>query len=351
MVEVTKQNKSTIAVLISVLVAAIVAAAAGIGVNINLQQSEDGYQAQIEYVDNVEAAPEPVMTVEEPGGRGSYEEVVTEFDGENIPTVESVESDGPVTEVNIPECPEGQECGRGAAFNVEIGSPEAFRSSTLGRCIDTDGYYGGQCWDLASAFWIAYTGRNLSTCGTGAAKGSIADGCWQQNAGNDFTMIWDPTQLQAGDWVFFNTGEWGHVGMAQGNYNNGYVTLLGQNQGGGYCNGGGAATNLINISLKDFAGAFRPNIYIPPAPAPEPEPTPEPETPVIDVCQRREVLKGDTLGKIMLECRGEIEWGTPMDEYASHWYSTKLQRYLTVYDGWVSVGGYGLFAGDVIEYK
>jgi hypothetical protein len=73
--------------------------------------------------------------------------------------------------------------------------------------------------------------------------------------------------------------------MALGSYNNGYVALLGQNQGGYACDGGGQATNIINISLKDFAGAFRPKTYEKPdpepTPEPEPEPVPEPEpTPV-----------------------------------------------------------------------
>lgn len=311
-------------------------------------------EATVEYGEGQKAT----ITVGEPGGRGSYQEEVTEIEGEEIPTVEEVDANGPQTEVNAPECPEGKDCGRGAAFDVDISSPTAFRLSTFGRCIDTDGYYGAQCWDLTNAFWWAYVNRSLDTCGTGAAKGTIANGCWQKNAGGEFTMIWDPTQLQAGDIVVFNNGQWGHIGMAMGTYNNGYVTLLGQNQGGGYCNGGGSATNIVNISLKSFAGAFRPNIYIPPTPTPAPEPTPEQttqestqETAQISACVRREVQFGDTMAKYMRECRGEVEWGLPMNEYASHWYSTKLQRYLTVYDGWASIGGYGLFAGDIIEYR
>lgn len=344
-----KNDKDLPRNIIVAILAVILAILTGVGVNIGIQTNEQGkLEATVEYGTEENAT----ITVGEPGGRGSYEESVTEIDGTDIPTVVSVESNGPVTDVNAPECPEGVECGRGAAFGVDITSPETFRNSTLGRCINTDGYYGAQCWDIIDAFWIDYTGRTFNTCGTGSAKGTIVDGCWQQNAGAEFTMIWDPTQLQAGDIVIFNTGQWGHVGMAQGTYNNGYITLLGQNQGGGYCEGGGAAANLINISLRDFAGAFRPNIYIPPAPAPEPEPepTPEPEV-VVDKCQRWEVQEGDTLGDIMQECRGEIEWGEPMNEYAKGWYSTLFQLYPTVFDGWASTGGYGLFAGDVIEFR
>lgn len=342
----------------AVLMVAIVGVVAAVAISVT---NGAKLEATVEYGEGQKAT----ITVGEPGGRGSYQEEVTEIDGEEIPTVESVDANGPQTEANPPECPEGKDCGRGASYDVDISSPTAFRESTFGRCIDTDGYYGAQCWDLTNAFWWAYVNRALDTCGTGAAKGTIADGCWQKNAGSEFTMIWDPTQIQAGDIVVFGNGEWGHIGMAMGSYNNGYVTLLGQNQGGSYCNGGGSATNIINISLSHFSGAFRPNIYIPPAPVPEPAPEPPLESEengqngshsagdvnTFDGCTRREVQEGDTLGKIMLECRGEVEWGIPMNIYAGHWYSTKLQRYLTVYDGWASAGGYGLFAGDVIEYR
>lgn len=336
--------------IIAVVVIVVIGALTGVGLNISINNQKEAAEANVEVTvpeAEIEYADEQIPAViTEETGQGAVEQEVTEIGGEVIPTVEAVDSNGPVTEVENTECPEGEECGRGAAFNVDITTPATFQNTTFNRCIDVDGYYGAQCWDLGAAFWLTYTGRTLTTCGTGAAKGAIADGCWQQNnAGGEFTMIWNPAELQAGDWVFFNTGTWGHVGMAMGSYNNGYITLLGQNQGGGYCAGGGSSTNIINISLRDFAGAFRPNIYIPPEPAPEPEPEP------VNTCQVREVVKGDTLGKIMQECRGEVEWGEPMNEYARHWYSTKYMVYPTVFDGWASTGGYGLFAGDVIEFR
>ena len=309
-------------------------------------------KAEIEYSQNPEPATitlgdEPIDGVETGQGSIGDEVRIDAINGYGVPTVEAVGADGPVTEVNNSECPEGEECGRGAYVpTLDISSPQAFANQVLGQCIDVDGYYGSQCWDEMAAYFINYIGHTLYTCGTGAAKGTIADGCWQQNAGSEFTMIWDPTQIQAGDIAVYSTGQWGHIGMAMGDYNNGYFTLLGQNQGGPACPGGGAAGNIINLSTRDFIGAFRPNIYI----KPEPEPEPEPE-PVVDVCKVREVVKGDTLGKIMKECRGETKWGAEMNDYAQHWYSTKFQSYLTVYDGWASINGVGLFAGDVIEYK
>ena len=327
--------------LIATVLAVILAALGTAGV-VTLVNNEDG---SVEVKTETNIAPAEIEYAEE-----QVPAVVTEESGhgaietEEIPTVEAVDSNGPVTEVNNPECPEGEECGRGAYVpTLDISSPQAFANQTLGVCIDVDSFAGSQCYDSMAAYFVNYTGHTLYTCGTGAAKGTIADGCWQKNAGNEFTMIWDATQIQPGDIAVYSTGTWGHIGMAMGEYNNGYFTLLGQNQGGAPCPGGGAAGNIINLSTRDFIGAFRPNIYIKPAPAPEPEP--------IDQCKVREVQKGDTLGKIMQECRGEVEWGAAMNNYAQHWFSTKFQTYLTVYDGWASTNGVGLFSGDVIEYR
>lgn len=66
--------------------------------------------------------------------------------------------------------------------------------------------------------------------------------------------------------------------MALGPVKNGYVALLGENQGGRYCQGGGAATNIINISIKNLIGFYRPKAYVKPAPAPTPAPTPKHQT-------------------------------------------------------------------------
>ena len=286
----SKKGQKLPIILLIVVLAAIIAIATGVGVNVSVQSNEDGYKAQIEF----SGEQKPVEITDESeikkieGGQGEIK-----LDGETIPTVEAVESDGPVTETGENGCPEGEECGRGAGYPaLDVSSPQAFANQTLGVCLDVDGYYGAQCWDSMSAFFYNYAGRILDTCGTGAAKGTIADGCWQKNAGNEFVMIWNPTELQAGDIAVFSTGQWGHIGMAMGGYNNGYFALLGQNQGGTPCPGGGAAGNIINISTRDFIGAFRPKAYIKPAPAPTPTPTPAPTT------DTYVVKEGDTLGEI-----------------------------------------------------
>lgn len=252
-----------------------------------------------------------------------------------VPTVESIDGGN----VN---CEEGSECGKGSYIYAPTETYTQFKDYTLGKCWNTDGWYGAQCWDLGDLFWQNYAGRNLSTCGTGAASG--AWNCKEYNAGEEFELIYDSTQLQAGDWVIFHNGKYGHVGMALGSYNDGYVALLGQNQGGAYCEGGGSSTNIINISLKDFSGAFRPKTYI------KPEPQPEPIIP-ISGCDIWSVEEGDTMSGIMLECEGTVVYGEAMNNYAKSWYSLYARPNQSVYDGWVSDTGVGLYAGDDIEHR
>lgn len=289
-------DKKKIAV-IGVIGAAIVAICATVILAI---ASNKGLTSKIEYTNGDKKATitigedDVTNTDSEEHGLG---EVGEEVEVDNIPTVEEVEGSGPSVDINAGEGvsalpDDGEEHGLGAFIYAPVESASAFKNYTLGKCLNTDNAFGAQCWDLADVFWQNYVGRRAQTCGTGAAKGMIGDGCWQKNAGEDFEMIWDATKIQAGDWLIFTNGQWGHVGMALGNYNDGYVTLLGQNQGGGYCDGGGSSTNIININLKNFGGAFRPKDYIKPEPKPEPQPEPEPTVNVYVV------KKGDTLGAI-----------------------------------------------------
>lgn len=250
-----------------------------------------------------------------------------------LPTVESVNSNQQIDENTL-------DFGRGAYH--DISSPVAYKDSVIDQCIDLDGKWGSQCVDLFADYNYQYTARWLSTCGTGAAYG-LWD-CKEQNAGDDYTLIYDPLELKAGDWIVFKGGEFGHVGMAMGSYNEGYIALLGENQGGRACEGGGAAANIINISLKNFLGAFRPNIYI------TPDPEPEPIIP-ISGCKYWNVVRGDTMSRIMLECENTVVYGEPMNDYAKTWWSLIYNPNHTVYDGWNSPNGVGLFAGDELEHK
>lgn len=257
-----KLNKSLIFLIILFVVVLI-----GLGAGIKLNIDYNNLTATIEYSGD---PVKPEITEEHGLGEINIEE--------EIPTVEAVESNMQVVKEEIDECPEGEECGMGSIVPVlNVSSPQAFANDVLGRCINVDGYAGSQCWDSMDAFFENYAKHPLYTCGTGAAKGTIGDGCWQRNATDKFVMIWDATKIQAGDIAVFSTGQWGHIGMAMGSYNNGYFTLLGQNQGGKACPGGGSESNIINISTRDFIGAFRPKSFIKPEPKPEPKPTPKPE--------------------------------------------------------------------------
>ena len=278
-------------------VALVAAAITGAVVNINIENGK--VKAEIIYSQEAQT-PEVVEGLD----KVEYGQGEIKVEGETIPTVESVDATGPQVnpEDETPtDCPEGEECGRGAAYPyVDTSTPQAFLNATLGGCYDVDGHYNEQCWDYAALFFLNYAGRTFYTCGTGAAKGAFADGCWQKNAGDEFVFTTNPRDIIPGAIVGFNNGTFGHVGVATGYYNNGYVTLQGQNQGGGLCPGStmGARVNIINISLKYFAGAFIPKTYIPkPTPPTPPEPTPTP-SPAVDTITYV-VKRGDTLGAIL----------------------------------------------------
>lgn len=316
-----------IAKLITLLIIFLLAFATGFGINIAIHKDDDGTpMIETNFTMHLSSSQHPALIEDETGN--------AEVD-ENIATVEEVEGNQIVD-----ECKGTDECGKGRFINAPVDSFIHFKEFTLGKCWDVDEFYGGQCWDLAAMFWENYTkdGRVLSTCGTGAAKGAWT--CKDLNAGDEFILIDNPKELQAGDWIIFSSGKYGHVGMALGSYNDGYITLLGQNQGGESCSGGGSATNIINISLKSFLGAFRPKSYIKP-------------NPVIPTtgCTKWHVEEGDTMSGIMLECENTIIYGEPMNEYAKSWYSTVIRPGQSVYEGWSSPEGVGLYDEDDIEHR
>lgn len=329
-------------IISAVIVLIIALIAGGIGISkINISTDENEFKAEIQF------SEEQVPAVIE-GDLGETIET-TEIDGEEIPTVEEIDGGGLFEDYqNIThDLTTDIYYDAGAIESVDTSSVEAFKNSTLGRCIIANNYYGAQCVSLARAFWFSYANRDVSTCGTGLAKGMMD--CWEQNAGSEFKTIWNTSEIIAGTFIVTGGSYTGHICMALGPAHNGYVTCLGENQGGASCgaNVGGSATNIINLSLKNFIGGYIPKSYIP-KPTPKPEPTPAPG---VDQCKVWNVKKGDTLGEIMKTCKGEIRWGEAMNEYARHWYSTTFEVYLTVYDGWNSTNGVGLFAGDTIEYR
>ena len=302
----------------------------GAGIDVAIRPTENGIRVDASY--NIEFSDVQVPAEME-NDRG---EIVVD---ENIPTVEEV--DGGLFKDDF----DADAGDKGWSETYDVSSPDAFKNDTLGKCIIANNYYGAQCVSLARVFWWSYADRDVSTCGTGMAKGMM--NCADENAGDDFEIYWRDSidKIQAGDWLVFDGGMYGHVGMALGGNNNGYVALLGENQGGHSCgaNVGGSATNIINISLKNLIGFYRPKAYIKPEPTPQPIP--------ISGCVLWHVERGDTMSKIMMECEGVIKYGEIMNEYAKTWYSLIYRPNQSVYDGWNSPSGVGLFAGDDIEHR
>ena len=247
--------------LIGILAVLGVGLATGAVVKVNIEAPN--YSAVIEYAD------EEVPAVFEDDKGDWY------YTDEEIPTVEEVDGGLFEDEVTGVSVLEGEYDDLGWAETYNVSSPEAFRNDTIGKCIRAGNRWGSQCVSLARVFWWSYADRDVSTCGTGMAKGMM--NCADQNAGDDFVIYWkdDYRKIQAGDWLVFDGGQYGHVGMALGGVSNGYVALLGENQGGKACEGGGAATNIINISIKNLIGFYRPKAYIKPEPKPEPVPVPD----------------------------------------------------------------------------
>lgn len=235
-------------------------------------------------------------------------------------------------------------------YVVDITTPDAFMNATWNQCIYLNNPYGSQCYNTTALLMENQVGYWPSTCGTGGAKG-IWD-CKEENArGNGVThydLIYNPEELRKGDiWVSHN-GEYGHTGMVAGSpfWVGGvlYVPLYSTNQGGFNCEYGGQASNIINISVNTFSGGLRWTgwnyLYEDPV-----NPIP------ISGCSLWDVKQGDTMSKIMMDCENTLHYGEIMDAYAKTWYSLFFRPNQSVYEGWHSDSGIGLYAGDTIEKR
>lgn len=244
--KVRKNPKSAIISCIILLIGSIILGYFNVQLNVQLSDMEN--QEQIEVIIDTGSKIELAKNQE-------IETILETEDGEleveSLPVVDMVDGG----EIQIED--ESLDFGKGEFYPFD--TPQEFKDATLGKCIDLDQKHGAQCVDLSNAFWKEYTNRWITTCGTGTARG-IWD-CKDENAGKEFKLIENAKDIKTGDWIIFDGGAYGHVGMALGKPNKGYVSLLGENQGGTSCAGGGSATNIINISLKTFKGAFRPKIY------------------------------------------------------------------------------------------
>ena len=153
-----------------------------------------------------------------------------------------------------------------AAVYVDITSYDAFRNATIGNGYDLDGKGDPpqQCWDGAALLW-QQLGRWLDTGGgNGGARGT-----WQnrksENAGEDFYLIYDLSEVKRGDVVVFDYNStnfnavdeygvpYGHIAFADNDYDpNAGFDIYGQNQlGKAYF------SVQYNVNTSSFLGAFR----------------------------------------------------------------------------------------------
>lgn len=246
-------------ILPGILAAAVAALSA---LSINLAITQEGVKLETKIELSGEQVPGYIYN-----DMGEIEEI-------EIPTVESIDG-GRFEDINTGlSISEGEYADLGWSELYDTSTFEAFKNATLGTCIYANNRFGAQCVSLERVFWWSYADRDVSTCGTGMAKGMMD--CAEQNAGDDFEIHWgsDGFGDVAGDVGVWGTGIYGHTASAVGPIRNGYVAVLGENQGGKPCEFGGAATNIINLSINGLIGYYRPIRYIP-----EPEPAPTPITP------------------------------------------------------------------------
>ena len=300
-----KKTDKTSNKLLFLLVALLAGAAVGAGITVNINNNG---QMSVEPTFTIELSEEQIPAVIE-------DDMGELVENDNIPTVEEIDGGKFEDETTGVSVTDGEYTDLGWAETYDTTSAEAFKNDTLGKCIIANNKYGAQCVSLARVFWWSYADRDVSTCGTGAAKGMM--NCAEQNAGDEFEVYYgndEADKIQAGDWLVFDGGLYGHVGMALGPVVNGYVALLGENQGGASCGAtiGGSATNIVNISVKKLLGFYRPKAYIKVDPTPEPEPTVESETYTVQV--------GDTLGGIARK----LGWYEGEELYGDTGYAQKL---------------------------
>lgn len=253
--KVKKTKKKSLKELWKLFVPIILAIIGGIGVTIGINSQNGEIEVKIDY---------SKLTFDDLGGEYAS----------GIPMVDEIDGGGRFAEVTNEN---GTYYDKGDIEEVDTSSVEAFMKSTLGRCIIAGNVFGAQCVSLARAFWNDYAGYDVTTCGTGLAKGMM--NCADENARDKFKVIWNKSEIIKGTWIVLDGKTTGHICMALTEPVGDYVQCLGENQGGVPCeNGvGGAGTNIINLSLKNFIGGYIPLTYIPPEP--EPEPIPAPITP------------------------------------------------------------------------
>ena len=160
---------------------------------------------------------------------------------------------------------------------------EQFKSDTLGKSIDYDGEYGGQCWDLAEYYFVNYLNIPASVL---AGCGVVNNMLYPPKI-NELLQYFDEVDIHnmiKGDVVIWDWGkDLGHIAIFDNcpdGYNCYFVT---QNN---------PVPNLTTLSVlsQDCSHAFRIKGITPDI---EPTPEPEPINPdyLLDLVRR--TIRGD----------------------------------------------------------
>ena len=147
----------------------------------------------------------------------------------------------------------------------------AWKNATNGNGYDVDGYYGCQCWDLASLFWW-----NIGfPTGYPVLNGVDAYTMWNRRVANAsyngvryFDLIYNVENIKQGDIIVFNYTQYnsaGHVGFADVDYSSWTpdpsqpyeFPILSENNQGTPDPAGGSYTNIHGYDIRLFLGAFR----------------------------------------------------------------------------------------------
>lgn len=160
---------------------------------------------------------------------------------------------------------------------------EQFKSDTLGKSIDYDGEYGGQCWDLAEYYFVNYLkipASVLAGCG-------VVNNMLYPPKINELLQYFDEVDIHnmiKGDTVIWDWGkDLGHISVFD-NWDGQYCWFVTQNN---------PVAQLTTLSVLDTgcARAFRLKGIVP-DPKPEP-PSPEPINPDYILDLVRKTIRGD----------------------------------------------------------
>lgn len=271
------------------------------------------------------------------GNDAKIPEVTTKFiENAEAAMYRIMNEDAPTDEATIKENEEAT--GQGSSTTLK---------AVLGRRLPDGNNDNGKGWQCSKYTGYLATGkREYSTIHTdyGPVNGKDVAAWLVKNYGWKYS---DPVEGAIGSGGF--STKYGHTAMYL--YSTGTNTAMVND-----ANYIPLTVSTHNIDISGWVWVV-PGDYEPdPVPTPQPTSQTQPESHVEASTSRSDVQKGnlyvvkrgDTLSAIMLRREGYVDWGY-MNEYAKRWVSTRTGN--TVYYGWTHGTGYGLIAGETIEFK